>query len=229
MTRNTGRRGTREVLRAIPFLSSLPAAELERLAALTLERSASRGEVLFRAGEPCAGFWIVADGSASIVKRGSKGRVRILETVKKGGLFALVCAVDGLSYTADTEAREDSRFVIFPAGLLRETIVKHPEVGFGVALSLASRLRRFVSREASASATIRSRLAALILESARGASASSVIRLGTKQEELARSLGTVREVVARILRGFREGKLIAQRGDAIRLLDRAALERIAKA
>ncbi len=225
---------TRRTLAAVPFLSGLPGSALERLASRSIERAATKGAILFREGEPCTGFWIVATGSANVVKASPDGRIQILETCPRGAVVALVSALDGGAYPATVQAREDSTLLVFPTPLIRETVLQHPEVGLGIARHLAGRLRRSTCRSASVCLrSVRSRVASFLLESIAGRAPderheSAVLVLGASQEELAHRLGTVREVLARTLRSFREENLIAQRGDTITVLDVARLEGVAE-
>lgn len=224
---------TREVLARVPFLEDAPPHLVARLAARVLERSCARGATLFREGEPSVGFWIVVSGSVNIVKVAPDGRVQILEACGAGDVFALVSAIDEGPYPANVEAREDSRFVLFPTHLVTEAAREHPAIGLGIARHFARRLRRTTCKSASVCLrSVRSRLASYVLEvvarAGREPGGGSVrINLGASQEEVAHRLGTVREVLARTLRGFREENLIAQRGDELTVLDVKGLERVA--
>jgi CRP/FNR family transcriptional regulator len=222
---------TADLLARLPFLAVLDRATLERLVERLPERSFPKGRMLFREGEPCDGFWIVIEGSVNVEKVGADGRVVILETSGPGEYFALVSAVDGGNYPAAATTREDSRLLFFPRRELEELYHAHPVVAIGVARHFAARLRGLTSRVAGAAFhDVRARVATFLLQAAeRGAAAPDgtiTVTLEASQGEIASRLGTVREVLARALRTFRERKLIKQQAAEVTFLDLDGLRAI---
>jgi CRP/FNR family transcriptional regulator len=224
--------GTAELLAHLPFLAGLDRPTLERLIERLPERRFPKGRMLFREGEPCDGFWIVVEGSVNVEKVGADGRVVILETSRPGEYFALVSAVDGGNYPASATTREDSRLLFFPRRELEELFHAHPVVAVGVARNFAARLRGLTSRVAGAAFhDVRARVATFLLQEAeRGAAAPDgtiTVKLEAPQGEIASRLGTVREVLARALRTFRERKLIKQQAAEVTFLDLPGLREVA--
>jgi CRP/FNR family transcriptional regulator len=222
-----------EILRRIPFLKSLDAPALERIARRLPERRYPKGARLFFEGEPCPGFWIVKEGSVNIYKVTEEGRVHILESCGAGGVFALVSALDGGAYPACAETREDSVLIFFPREELLAALAAAPQAAVAVAKTFAARLRRLTCQAASvALCDVRARLAAYLLDASeqRGIpqpDGSIEVVLDATQQEVARRIGTVREVLARALKSLADARWIERRRDAVRLLDCAALKRVA--
>jgi CRP/FNR family transcriptional regulator, cyclic AMP receptor protein len=225
---------TCELLRRVSFLSQIEAPALEVLAKRLPERHVRKGCRLFGEGEPCPGFWIVNQGSVNIYKIAEDGRMQILETCHAGEVFGLVSAIDGGDYPASAETREDSVLVFFPREDLMTAIRTVPQTGLSLARFCAERLRRLTTQVASVSlCPVKSRVAAHILEEARARGIEApdgtiAVDLEGRQQEVARRIGTVREVLARALRGLANEGVIEHRREHVIVRDMAALRRIAQ-
>ncbi|HZS50189.1 MAG TPA: cyclic nucleotide-binding domain-containing protein, partial [Bryobacterales bacterium] len=57
-----------EALSRTSLLASLTPGEIEALALRAIEKRYAPGEMLFREGEECTGFYVLAQGSVKIVK-----------------------------------------------------------------------------------------------------------------------------------------------------------------
>jgi CRP/FNR family transcriptional regulator len=163
-----------------------------------------------------------------------EGRIHVLDTFRPGDLFALVPALDGGPYPASAEAREDAVLVLFPREELIEAMKAAPRTALAVAALCAGRSRRLSRKVASVALRgVRERVAAWLVEQAEARSpcaacgAPVVVPLEARHEEIARRLGTAREVFARMLRTLEEeGKITRSRG-AIRIRDLPGLRAIA--
>jgi CRP/FNR family transcriptional regulator len=150
-------------------------------------------------------------------------------------VLGLVAAVDGGEVLATAVARERSTLVLFPRADLLAAMRASPAVAVAVAEALAERARAMEGRVAQvALQDVRGRVAAhLAAEAAahgvRRGDGGIEVRLRSRQEEIARQVGTVREVVARAFRSLREEGVIEQRRDLVRVRDLGALERAAEA
>lgn len=224
----------RAVLRRVPFLRDLPPAELQRLARAARERSVPVRQQVFVEGRPCPGVWIVASGRVHIYKLSRGGRVQILRTCGPGEPFALVSALDGGPYPASAVTRERSVLLFIPRDPLLAALEKSPLALLAATRFCAERLRRTTCQIASiALCGVRARVAAEIAEEARaigsgdGAGGPIDIVLDGRHDEVARRIGTVREVFTRALRALEDDGMIERRGRRIRILDLDRLRRIA--
>jgi CRP/FNR family transcriptional regulator len=211
-----------QLLEAVPFFHDVDEARLRLLAARLRLRSFETDQVVCREGDPCDGFWVIEQGSVNIQKAGRDGRIRILETCRSGGFFALVAALDGGLHPANVVARESSRLLLFPTRELQGLAAAFPGVGLAIARVFAVRLRRLTCDLAAACLqSVRARVAELLVHEAsergrRHSDGRVELALLERQEELARRIGTEREVLARALRSLREEGLIEQsRGDVL--------------
>src|SRR5260370_2131811 len=82
------------------LLSSLTPTELKTLAARTVRKLFSAGELLFSEGEPCNGLHIIAQGKVRIFKTSVSGREQVLAVNLPGESIAAIPLFDGCPFRA---------------------------------------------------------------------------------------------------------------------------------
>ena len=87
-----------EVLRQIALFSGLGENELLALGHRALERRYVPEEVLFWEGEPCAGIYLIAQGSVKIFKTSAGGREMMLALESAPSTVAELPLFDGGPY-----------------------------------------------------------------------------------------------------------------------------------
>lgn len=204
-------------------------AALEPAARATLERLApievARGAVLFRPGEAVMGYVIVLSGQVGVYLLGPNGRDILLYEVTPGQscIQSTLGLLGGDAYSAEAAAGAPTRLVLLPRPVFLELLDTSPAFRKVVFAAFAERMQAMMQLiETMSFMRVEARLAALLLERADDEGS-----LAITQAELARAIGTAREVVSRRLDKLaRAGVLRAERG-LIRVRDRAALEAIA--
>lgn len=192
------------VLERAALLSSLTAAELKLLAALTVRKSFHPGELLFSEGEPCRGLHIIARGKVRLFKTSVGGREQVLAINNAGESVAELPVFDGGPYPASAVAIETVEIAFISRRDFQAYCIEHPEVALKVLAVVGARLRRLVGIiEELSFTTIRQRLIATLLRLAEseGKQAGNGIefQLPASHQELASQLGTVRELISRNL------------------------------
>jgi CRP/FNR family transcriptional regulator, cyclic AMP receptor protein len=94
-------------LRQANLLRSVPARDLEAIAAASRLRNVRRGQVLFTAGDPSDRLILVISGRVKVVVRSAEGAELTLTIVHPGGMFGEISIADGGPRSADAEALED--------------------------------------------------------------------------------------------------------------------------
>lgn len=182
--------------------------------------------VLFRQGEPCAGYLIVTRGEISVKERSADGREIELYRVQPGQtcLQTAVCLMSGERYTAEGVALAGVDGVMLPAHAFDAAMAASPAFRRFVMRSLAARLKDFsVQMERAAFLPAPARTAAALL-----ASADEQGVIAVTHEQLAGKIGATRETVSRVLGEWeRRGVVALQRGKIV-LRDRAELERLSR-
>jgi CRP/FNR family transcriptional regulator, dissimilatory nitrate respiration regulator len=211
------------------LLAGLDAAARETLMRHAVECHYAPREVIFRSGEDARGMFIVLEGRVRVM-RGRGGRQHVAHVETSGGTLGEVPLFAGGGYPATAIAAEPTRCLVLSRAVLAAAIAADPELAFRLLGRLALRVRTLVERlERLTLQDVPSRLAAHILERPRRAG-TAVVSLGMTQGELAEELGTVRELVGRALRRFRDRGLVRPLGgNRVEIIDEAGLAAIAEA
>ena len=192
------------VLQQAALLSSLSPPELQLLAARTVRKNLSAGQLLFSEGEPCHGLHIIAQGKIRIFKTSASGREQVLAVNVPGESVAELPVFDGGTYPASAVAIEDAEIAFISQRDFHTYCLEHPEVALKVLAVVGARLRRLVGIiEELSFTTIRQRLIAVLVKLAesegRNTARGIEIQLPASHQELANQLGTVRELISRNL------------------------------
>jgi CRP-like cAMP-binding protein len=238
-------------LRKVPLFAGLESRQIEKLAQHAVPRAAEPDELLFVEGEDCQGLYVVFSGAVRIFKQSQQGREQVLTIERAGAVVAELPVFDGGPYPASCKAVEPSLLLFISKQDFRRSCQEDPEVALKVLASVGGRLRRLVTIiEELSFLTVRSRLAALLLELARAqtkvpatadsralASPSAVkgegetrqpamlrVPLNITHQEIAARIGTVRELVSRNLGRLEDEGIIRVDGRAFVIQDWARLE-----
>ena len=174
------------------------------LAARTVRKLFSTGELIFSEGEPCSGLHIIARGKVRIFKTSMSGREQVLAVNGPGESVAEVPVFDGDPFPASAIAVEDAELAFISRRDFNAYCLEHPEVALKVLSVVGARLRRLVSIiEELSFTTIRQRLIAALVKLAQSEGKTTArgveFQLPATHQELANQLGTVRELISRNL------------------------------
>jgi CRP-like cAMP-binding protein len=217
----------RKLLGSLSLFRELQDETLDRIARRLTRRSFPRNRLLFRAGDPSEGLWIVERGRVRLYRANRDGKEQVLHEQGPGQSLAEVPLFDGGPYPANARAEEDSVLLFLGRDDFREIYRSEPEVADAVIRELGGRLRRAVSLiEKISLRDVPSRVGLTLLEMARAGDrrGDQAFALPMSQARLAERLATTRESVARALRTLQDEGLIEREGSRIRIPDPEALE-----
>ncbi len=213
-----------EVLRKTELLRDLDDAVLSYLAGHAVAKRLRRNEILFLAGEPANGMYVVASGAIRAFRMNPDGREQVIHVERAVTTIAEVPVFDNGSYPSTTAAEEPSTVYFLEKKLVLDAAMKHPELALAAIRLIASRLRKCAELvETLSLREVGQRLARLLLEQAhlngRQVSGGTRVRLKLTHNQLASRIGTVREVVTRMLTRLEEQGLIVYEGKEILITD----------
>lgn len=212
-----------ERLKALyPVLDQLDRRDLDAVVATDLRRAeVPAGAVLFEEGAPCQGFPMVLRGAVRVARGSPGGRTLELYRVTPGELCVVStsCLFGQIALQAHGQTVEPTELMMLtPAGfnrLVRDDAFRR--FVFGI---FADRLADLMSlAEAVAFQKLDQRLAQALL--GRGAV------IAATHQALADELGTVREIVTRLLKRFERSGWVRLGRERVELLDAAALRALA--
>lgn len=210
-------------LRLFPALAGAPAALRERLAAEALTARVPAGARLFDERSPCRGFPLVLAGTVRVAKLAPNGREIVLYRVEPGECCVLStgCLLGGTDYTATGTAESEVELLAVPPALFDALVDADAAFRQQVFRLFADRLAELtVLVEEVAFRRLDQRLAAWL------ATRGPDVRMS--HQALAEELGSVREIVSRLLGHFAQQGLVSLGRGHVRVLDPGGLARLAR-
>ena len=209
------------VLNLYPALASIPSDVLTML--LQSAMSLPAGTEVFAERQPCQGFPLLLAGRIKVVKQASSGREMVLYRVGPGGscIISSSCLLGHSDYNARGIAELPLTLLALPAQVFSRLIVEHSEFRdfvFHLFNERISELMQLV--EEVAFNRLDQRLAKLIL-------ARNTTQIQISHQQLADELGSVREIVSRLLKGFVLQGLVTLGREQLSITDRQGLMKIA--
>ncbi len=195
-----------------PLFACLNAAALRTLRGRSIERHFAPDEVLFVAGSPSRGLFVILEGSVRVV-RSRAGRQHVIHTEGPGGTLGEVPLYSGGGYPATAIAVTDTRCAVIAKDTLLTMMADDARLAWWLLERMSRRVRGLVTRvDALATQDVSARLAAHILARTEVNAGLQVAVLGGTQAALAEELGTVREVVVRHLRALQRSGVLRSMG-----------------
>jgi len=204
-----------------PALEGLGAEDLAGLLVRAQVVEVPAGTALFGAGSPCRQFPFVLSGSIRVAKVG-EGRELQLYRVGPGESCVLTssCLVGSSDYPASGIVESDAKLVVLPRETFDDLMARHAPFRQYVFGLFAERLADLMGLvEAVAFHKLDRRVAGALL--GRG----KVVAI--THQQLADELGSVREIVTRVLKGFADDGWVRLARGSIEILDAAALRGVA--
>jgi CRP/FNR family transcriptional regulator, anaerobic regulatory protein len=204
-----------------PVLAKLPAALLKRIVDALQTLSVPAGTVVFDEHQPCRGFPFVLAGSIRVAKLSAGGRELPLYRVVAGEscIISSSCLLGHADYNARGVAEGPTTLALLPRPLFDEMLGEAVFRDFVFALFSERMAELMQLVEEVAFRKLDQRLAALLLGKGRVVHAT--------HQQLADELGSVREMVSRLLKGFAGQGLVKLGREQVEVLDAAGLRKVA--
>ncbi|MEZ5625958.1 MAG: Crp/Fnr family transcriptional regulator [Rhodocyclaceae bacterium] len=210
-----------ELVDRYPVLTELPPAVRDAIIPRLQAMKVPAGTVLFDDHQACEGFPFVVRGSIRVIKASASGRELPLYRVAPGEtcVISSSCLLGHEDYNARGIAETDTELVLLPKAVFDELLAEPAFRSFVFHL-FADRIADLMQLiEEVAFHKLDQRLAALLLGKGR--------LLHTTHQHLADELGSVREIVSRLLKGFAAQGLVKLSREQIEIVDAAGLRRVA--
>ncbi len=207
---------------AFPVLRDMPAALRLRLVAETGHTRVAAGTRLFDEKMPCGMLPLVLEGSVRVTKLAPSGREILLYRVAPGEACVLStgCLLGRRDYSATGITESEVEMALLPQTLFDALLAGCDAFRRAVFELFSARLMELmILIEEVAFRRLDQRLAALLI--ARGSEVRAT------HQSLANELGSVREIVSRLLNAFEDQRLVMLSRENIRITDPGGLARIA--
>ncbi len=208
---------------AIPIWSSLTQDQQRKLLGTAREQRFLKGTTIHEGGLECTGLLVVRTGQLRAFITSADGReislYRLLE--RDICLFSAACMIRSIRFNISIEAENDTDLWIVPAEIYQEVMKESVQLANFTNELMAERMSDVMwLMEQILWESMDRRLAEYLLEQS---SLQGSTQIMTTHEQIARDLGTAREVVTRMLKYFKSEGLIALSRGKIEILDERAL------
>lgn len=176
---------------------------------------APAGSIVREVGEPGPYLELLVDGFLRVLVRAPDGRSLTVRYVRRCELSGVVSLfTPNYTLAATIQALVDSRLIRFKASVVIGLAERDTRVARAVINELSERVVNFVAEiPGSAFSTVRQRVARHLLDLASEQRQGDRLVARVSQQALADAVGSVREVVVRVLRDLRsEGVIRTSRG-----------------
>jgi CRP/FNR family transcriptional regulator len=216
-------RAPSDLQRFEPFRSLSASAGNLLSQGVVLKRSRRSAAILHK-GEPVSGAYVVLEGRLRVFTMSPSGAEATLYFIDPGEacVLAINCLFNDLLYPAWVAAESDTSVAVIPGHVYRKLFETESAIQNLTVQALSTLVFRLMTElEQVHSSTHRQRLVHFILLHA-GADGT----LHMTQQQIARHLGTTREVIARLIRDLVIGGCLRTRRGSIDVCDLFRLQRI---
>lgn len=209
-------------LQNFEFLRGLDSSALQRLAENSAWKVFPANAVVFWEGDVESDLFFLQYGSLKVLRSSPDGREQVLRFIAAGELFNEVGVLAKKPNPATAVALEESGLWLIPRAALEAVILEHPRAALQIIANMADKIIGLVTLASDLSLkSVEARFVKLVLEQAEGGLIER--RRWNNQTELAAHLGTVPDVLSRVIRELTKAGLIEMDRQHIRILDGAAL------
>ena len=212
-----------KVLDLYPALAGLPAKRLRPLFQPQAVMQLPAGTQVFAEHQPCQGFPLLIEGSIKVAKLAASGRELVLYRVTPGGscIISSSCLLGHSDYNARGIAETPLTLLALPVADFSRLMLEHAPFRDFVFHLFAERIGELMQLvEEVAFARLDQRLAKLLL-------ARNETVINVTHQQLADELGSVREIVSRLLKGLATQGLVVLGREQLRINDRTGLQKLA--
>lgn len=217
----------RGLIGRLPLFSAVDGDSQDLIAAAAGEHRLSRGEVLFRQGDPCHGFYLVAHGQIKLAVTAPNGNEKVVEIISSRMSFGEAVMFLDRPFPVFAEALTESLVLGIPRETIMRLIDASPDFARKMLAGLSVRLHSLVKDvEAYSLRSSTQRLIGYLLRETgddEQLPAAADIDLPTSKQVLASRLSVTPETFSRILHSLSDAGLIEVLGKTIRVSDLARL------
>ena len=208
-----------------PFWEQLNEEEQHTVAENTLSQQMQKGDILHRGCGECSGIVHVVKGQLRVYIVSEEGREVTLYRLHKGDLCVLSasCLMDAIVFDVLIEAVEETELVVLPSPVLNPIMEKNPLVELSLYKTVVERFSDVMWTMQQILFMGADKRVAHFLWDEMAKTGETTIRL--THDEVARFIGSAREVVTKVLKYFVEEGAVALSRGKIEIIDKTKLRR----
>jgi|ERR1043166_1097041 CRP-like cAMP-binding protein len=132
MKEATQAKGLVELIAAHPFFRDLAPRQIELLTDAAMLKEFSKGEVIFKEGDPANRFYIIQSGEVDLLSDGAEGTAVSVERIGKGDVLGWSWLFPPYYWHFDAVAATDTKAIFFYGTWLRESCERDHDFGYAM-------------------------------------------------------------------------------------------------
>ncbi len=211
-----------------PVWDKLTEAQRVLLQSAVQERRFEKGNTIHSGSDDCIGLLVVKSGQIRVYSLSDEGKELTLYRLfpRDMCLFSASCIMPSIQFDVMVSAEQDATVFLIPAGIYKTLTEQSAVVANYTNELMATHFSEVMwLMDQILNKRMDSRLAAFLLEES---SISDGDNLNITHEQIAGHLGSIREVITRLLRYFQNEGLVELGRGSIRLTDIKKLEVLAR-
>lgn len=193
----------------IALFEGLPPESIERLMSRSVERSYPKQTVVIHEGDDPTGMYVIVSGRVRAFLTDASGKEFVLATHGEGEYFGELALLDDAPRSASVATIEPCRLLVLSRASFEDALLQNPELALQLLKGLARRVRRLTeSARTLALKDVFGRITALLQDLAIDRDGIPVVEERLTHQEIARRIGSSREMVSRILKDLETGGYI---------------------
>ncbi len=210
------------------FYSKLSAEQQKVLVASTVLSSYKKGEMVYSAGDQCPGVIFILEGELRAYMLSEEGKEVTLYRLRAGDVCALSasCMIKAINFDVFIQASADSRVYVVSSSIMKELSEKNVYVENFMLTMIAEKFSEAMwAMQQILFMSMHKRLAVFLYDEYVANDGQSI---KLTHEEIAKYIGSAREVVSRMLKYFAGEGIVAISRNEIQVLDKKRLVNLAK-
>lgn len=204
----------KKFLKNVPLFSDFSEEELDKLLAISKEKTYPKDSIIFQRDEIGNFFFLICSGKVKVILETEEGKEGILSILYPKEFFGEMSLLDGEPRSASIVALEDTSVLLINRDDFLNLLYKHPEIALKILKTLSLRLRK-ANRQIEtlmfldAPGRIARTLIDIAEEKGKKTEEGICIDLEFTRQELGNLIGVSRETTIRVLRSFEEGGILS--------------------
>jgi CRP-like cAMP-binding protein len=195
--------------------------EHARLLKSSIKRSEKKkGEIIFKKGMPSNGIYILRKGKVKIYQVNQYGKSQILYIYKKGEFFGYKPLLCNELHPVTAEVLEDAVISFIPKSSFLKTLKSSQQLSNKLLFNLSHEFSVWVNTTTVfAQQSVKERFAlTLLILNEKFRVKDGPVELNLSREDIASYVGTAVETLVRIIREFKEKKILEVKGRKIKIM-----------
>jgi CRP-like cAMP-binding protein len=209
------------ILEELPLFSNLEQQTLRSIAERSFVANYASGHTLVIEGMPAEFGYYILSGHVRALRMNREGRIQVLARFTASSPVNVISLLTSpKTNRATLETIAPTKALVMDTNTFEWLLTHHPDFSSMILREMANRMSKMTDLAADLSLhTVRTRLARFLIDLSIQPTSSP----GWTQDEIAAHIGTVRDVVGRLMRQFELEGLISRDRQQIAILDRSGL------